>query len=641
MGSVMSGRVIKNGAFLHAAATALALAAFAAILVLAVPRNVGLIFRYDFSTVVVMVALLLFIGYSFRGPVGTLVGLGVTLVIFALPLSGLWMSANSEPDILAGLLPWSDAGGYYYDANRLLDGIPFTPFTGRRPLFAGLLSVILSITGKNLQLSLAVLTLFTAVSFYMLGREIQRTHGTVAATLVSLLLFFFYRRFIGLTLTEHLGLSFGALGTALLWNGSSFNRKKIALLGLFVLTLALIARAGTFMILPLLAIWIAWFFRDKAAFSGKVFGLAVAVVILGFILNGMVHKFLVAPGSAGFDNFSHTLYGMARGGGWTRVYLDHPEIRSLPESEQARQIYALALESIRNDPLSLVKNMFLAWGQFFNLTGKSCVYCFFARGEVVTFGSMEGMNWTDIAGRVIVSLLALVGLGAAVFRHERRDFILFAAALGILLSVPFVPPWDADRMRVYAASIPFLAVFPAVGAAFILEIPGRVQLNPGKTRELGGGMLPVLSLLLVGLVILGPFIVKLTARPAVYRETTCPDGSSPIYISLNPGSFIKVVDNDTVPLTYLPDIRYSEFVRSLHNFPEYDITIELENNLKPPVILSESFDRKTGVGYWVAFNKVVPAGTGVIAVCGEPSNSPGLSAMNLFYADRVEEVSLK
>lgn len=42
--------------------------------------------------------------------------------------------------------------------------------------------------------------------------------------------------------------------------------------------------------------------------------------------------------------------------------------------------------------------------------------------------------------------------------------MLFVALMGIFLSVPFVPPWDSDQMRVYAAVMPFLAFLPALGA---------------------------------------------------------------------------------------------------------------------------------------------------------------------------------
>ncbi len=51
---------------------------------------------------------------------GLLLSLSSMLILFALPLSALWATGLSNESIIAGLLPFSDAAGYYNDANRLL-----------------------------------------------------------------------------------------------------------------------------------------------------------------------------------------------------------------------------------------------------------------------------------------------------------------------------------------------------------------------------------------------------------------------------------------------------------------------------------------------------------------------------------------
>ena len=44
-----------------------------------------------------------------------------------------------------------------------------------------------------------------------------------------------------------------------------------------------------------------------------------------------------------------------------------------------------------------------------------------------------------------------------------------ASAIGVFISVPFLPPTDAYRMRPYAASIVIFAALPAMGLNYILS----------------------------------------------------------------------------------------------------------------------------------------------------------------------------
>ncbi len=116
---------------------------------------------------------------------------------------------RSEPFIIAGLLPFSDAASYYSDALRVTEGFRFSAFSGRRPLFPALLAVLLAVTGRNLVVSLAILGVLIGLACYLAAREMQRSIGIWPALLFLLVLFLFYRRFAGATMTENLGLPLG------------------------------------------------------------------------------------------------------------------------------------------------------------------------------------------------------------------------------------------------------------------------------------------------------------------------------------------------------------------------------------------------------------------------------------------------
>jgi len=131
------------------------------------------------------------------------------------------------------------------------------------------------------------------------------------------ILFLFYRRFIGTTLTENLGLSLGAVGLAVLWRGSRERQHARVLIGIFLLSLALNARAGAFFVLPLLVLWGMWLFRGRSRLSLRFLVEGIGVVLLAFAINLLLLKVLAPEGSTAFSNFSYTFYGLVVGGkGW-------------------------------------------------------------------------------------------------------------------------------------------------------------------------------------------------------------------------------------------------------------------------------------------------------------------------------------
>ena len=164
---------------------------YAAVLIIDVPKEIGIVSRYGFTTVVIAIAVVLYPAYRLSGWTGTLASLSLTLILFALPLSGLWNNAVSAEFTIGGLLPWSDASGYYWDARRLLEGDTLSEFSSRRPLFPAMLAVLLGLTQQNLQVTVAILVAISAISCFFAAREVQRSHGVAAGLLVITILFLF------------------------------------------------------------------------------------------------------------------------------------------------------------------------------------------------------------------------------------------------------------------------------------------------------------------------------------------------------------------------------------------------------------------------------------------------------------------
>ena len=165
-------------------------------------------------------------------------------------------------------------------------------------------------------------------------------------------MFIYYRRFIGTALTENLGVAMGCLGLALLWRGAWQKKHWDFLTGVLMLSLGLNARAGAFLVLPLLVLAAGWILRGVKRYSARMALLALVAVGLGFLLNMLLFRTLASSNSVPFSNFAYVAYDMAVGGkGWTRVRVDHPEVKDMVEPELSRKIMQLALDEIKQSRL--------------------------------------------------------------------------------------------------------------------------------------------------------------------------------------------------------------------------------------------------------------------------------------------------
>ncbi len=602
---------------------------YAAVLIVGVPTEISLAVRYGFTTVLVAIILLLYPAYRQSGWTGTLASLSLTLILFALPLLALWNSGISDGYTIGGLLPWSDARGYYWDAERLLEGGTFSEIPPQRPLFAGILATLLALTQQNLQVTVTLLVAITAISCFFAAREVQRSHGTAAGLVVVSTLFLFYRRFIGKTSTETLGLSLGAVGFALLWRGARLKQINDCLVGIFLLTLALNARAGAFFILPALIIWGTWSFRGAARFSMRFLISSSSVVLLGFILNSILLKTVGSPNGMAFSNFSYVLYGLIVGSNWTQVMVDHPELNDIVEPELSRKIYALVFDKLRANPFALVTGSFRAWNLFI-------------------LGDYAFAFIANLKANFLLQLLSFIALLTCCRqRLDPNASLVLATTLGILVSVPFVPPWDADGMRAYAATIPALCVLPALGLAFLAKNMEWHPLVQVPNQENQSRLLLIFGIVLAVLSFLGPITIKTFSRPPQVADIKCQPGMSAVYVPIRTGSSINLVADDAISKTRIPNIRLSDFKKrmdgnGIDNFDALypEITKEL-TNLGSSTTMMSTFNLKDWKWLLLIADSIkIPKQRGIVGVCGKKTTNPASLGYGFFYADSIQSVSV-
>lgn len=623
-----------------------ALALYASLLTIGLPQGFARLAMFTFDGLLLL-APVIYLVYRLPGAVGKYGSLSVTLVLFALPLLGYWNNWGNGAfwAVIGGLVPYTDAMGYYLDAQRLLEGDLFSVVSGRRPLFPGLFATLMGLTHQNLQVTLAILVLIVAVCCFLLAREIRRTHGTVAGVLVIFMLFLFYRVYSGTVMTEHLGIAFGSLGLAVMWRGTEEKQIYTVFFGILLLTLALCARAGAFLVLPATIFWGAWVFRHKARHFLRFLVGGCSAIILGFLLNFAVNQFVSSADGAAFSNFSHTLYGIASGGqGWYQVFRDHPELNSISDPELSQEIYRLAFELTHENPGLFVRGILNGWRDYLNPVSPTIGAFSFVDGGGGTklFVAFNEGKQGYLKARLFLYVLSLLGL-LYCYRHwhEMQNSMVLFAFLGIWVSVPLVPPRDAPWMRAYAATIPFSAVLVATGAVQVIKcLPTRIKqwlAGPTPNGKVSSKPLIYFSIALTAFTIFGPIVTRIVNKPPRFAEIPCPPGLETKYIRINSKSMITMVDDDSM--------LQRRFHKSLNQFRnELEMVVRLltpnfadelaalngSTIIMPGLDLSNS---SRGGVYLVADRSIIPE-AGIAQVCGKTG------ANMLFYADSIKPVSV-
>jgi hypothetical protein len=518
----------------------------------------------------------------------------LSVSLCGLVLAGVWQEQVSDLATLAGLYPHSDGRSYLNGALNLLHGQDLNTKASRRPLAIVFWAGLLHIGAMNLKIALALMVFIAALALGFLSRALYRSYGWQVGYVVFLGLFLFYRRFIGTFLTEHLGLALGCLACMLLLQALHEQRRSFFYAGLLLLTLALNVRAGAFFILPCLVLWAGWHWREQKIFSFKVSILALIALIGGFAANSLaLHSIGQTEASQG--NFSYTLYGLVHGGDWTLVMEEHPELLLLPEIERHQAIYDLAWHTIASEPGTLLYGAARAYRAFFGTTHGPYSFVLFALQQNMLSpnaaeGGIEAINISEILQaigeqplkytQIILAfvwyglLLLLAGVGFLFIiqsRHPIQGFML-CAWLGILTSVPFIPPWDVDLMRVHAASLPLILLPPAFGFAALFTRCNRELLLPQQSRE--GGLFLPLSILCLVLVLPLWFAHKKTN---IVVDRTCIQGE-PWLLRVVQGSLITV--KNEAALREKSGILASNYPRRaaalLEFFPEHTLALGYE-----------------------------------------------------------------
>lgn len=503
-----------------------------------------------------------YFAYRLPGYSSILVGLGFTLLLFALTLEHKWVSGYSDNFLIGGLLPYKDAKNYYVGANFILRGIPLANAgqATERPLFPGFFSTLLLFTGQNLKVSIAILVNLAGLALYYSSRRVFHSFGAMSASLYSTLLLFYIQPWVGYLMSEIFGFTMGCIAFSILWYASQNFNWSDFVIGSLALLIAISARAGAFLILPMLMLWMGWILRDKKRFSFQASIYTALLVVVGYlVVNVLYSRMIGIPGGSSFGNFSYALYGQVRGGtGW------HSAIEELG-TRNPDIVYRAALQFFLEHPFSLLIAIVKSYRDFF-LPGYPNIFPFDGYGQPAW---LIYTIWFVMMGLLFLGLFRLIK-----DIRENTASLLLAGFVGMILSIPFLPPIDGGS-RFYASTVPFFFVIPVIALS-----KSRNWGQESSNKERSSRLLRYFSLAMIFFVLVMPIMIYSLSNKSVPTAGRCPSPQDAFVIQVNSDSLINFIQDEKTSCGIAPHVCLSDFVENNSEYKIDDFYQELYSMMK-------------------------------------------------------------
>jgi hypothetical protein len=300
----------------------------------------------------------------------------------------------------------------------------------------------------------------------------------------------------------------------------------------------------------------------------------------------------------------------------------------MQDPEQSRTIYRLALDLIIHSPNLFIKGAFHNWTMFFSDSWYSAFS--FLGGE-------NGMVY-KITRWTIYTLCVLGFMKWLLKPSDQYSGLVAMAALGVLASVPFVPPTDAYRVRLYAASIVIFGLLPSMGLSlmtnhFRLKLISQPNL---EFQELN--VTAIFSALLVIIILGGTLIAKASSQLPPTFDPACPAGSDKILVRFDAGTSINIMREKSPFLDWMPNFHKGLFNRNIHSLADIHLVNYLES-LTPYISIFSSVDYLSNQQALIIIQTdlLPPPGT-YIGICGQWETDPNLKRYDVFIANDVKRL---
>ena len=499
-----------------------------------------------------------------------------------------------------GIFPLYDSHLYYTAACEVLNGQQITSMYGARHPYPLLLAGLLRILGHDFRAITFVFTIVMVLATWSAFEVIRIRLGGLPAVVYLVCVTFYIRiHCTGLLMTEQMALLYSLCAVSMLVESVAAKGKAKAWLycgGLFFITQALNARPAAYMTLPCLVLASWPLFSGNRREQGKMVIVSGAVVAISLLLHSITYHRAVAIQSP--SNAWYCIYGTLNGGTWDDGRKRSQELlqnRREPAHSDWRQGLRLLREEcwseIKDNPGKLLRGW---WRAVQFLWSKNTLFRG-AYSETPSVWFTESARWCTVLGTAL-SLFFLLRIGrlAAEFKvYQAISWLNLCALLGMVVSLPFAPPWDGET-RIFAATLPLLFLLPAcgVGGLYLLTVSRFLQktfktgANSHQHIAIGsaliiGGTLSLGTLLASWCLIDTSGASKNRSHPVASMKNDLGKGFTHSFDlrSLQAGYHLRVTD-DSQP-TWLPHISRKDFIQNVPTGPGYSSVCTAFSQLPP------------------------------------------------------------
>jgi hypothetical protein len=463
---------------------------------------------------------------------------GILLFWVLLRYIQMWSAGTDSLFVAKMFIPTGDNSGYFCEATRIIRGTPFTDYAAAHLLSHAYFATMMWITAYNVMSVHVMTAALFVLATSLFAMEVRTKLGGLAAAVCATLVGLFLLDYLGLFLSEIFGLTMGLFGAAGILGGLRTGRLSWQFAGLFFIGIGLAARPGAFFVLPLAGLALATLQPTWKRRGGVLCAMA-ACVIASLALNAIATRLLSLPDATPMSlDVWHHLNGMLKGTSWGASI-------STVTAEEAR---GEVVRMLRENPALVFTASWKAIRYFF-VEGTAFA---FVRptwlGACLTWFSLAGAAWCAV--RLKEPLARLAALSFA----------------GIVLSIPFLPPWDAG-VRTYCATLPLqllaivLPLSQAIGLARnrLARTPREAGVPTGAPHPAFGSSLALFMLVTATIV---PLLLLHTPLHQAKPYSAYYDGH--IWLRLYPGNYLRIIPDTAARHSYMPLVRRSDYLNGNH-----------------------------------------------------------------------------
>jgi hypothetical protein len=292
--------------------------------------------------------------------------------------------------------------------------------------------------------------------------------------------------------------------------------------------------------LPFLIFWWGWLHRGGKWLPWKKMVILGLILVAAFIaFNTLIPRALVAAGESTFGNFSWMLYGQAVGGAGFKYHAE-----ALGTSDSAVVLQS-ALEKMRTYPQGFLIGCYKAFRDFFS---NNSLGMFDLLSGEKAFGGW--IFWGACLALLLTGLVRMLRN-----RQQPVNMLLLAGFLGVIFSIPFLPPIDGGN-RFYAGSVPFLFALLAAGLPAGHWHPRKESSQAGQTLGQSAAWLSAAMLVLTALLPLGILTFSMSPATATF---SCADGQVAFTTRVEKGAYVDILVDETAACGAAPNLCRARF----------------------------------------------------------------------------------